>query len=211
MSSPETVDPSNPEPSPDATVRLPVGAPVDPYSTQRLDLSKQLAAASTQKLPLGAPEPASNETQKLVISRPDEPPIRRQKVDPPVETEGQTQNGPLQPEAGRPFGWKLPAALGLLLVVGVATILVFSKRTTPPRSQPAAAVAATESVPPSVQLYLEQAKAGDTHAMRTLGAYYYNGLNVPQDREKGLYWYRKAAEKGSDAARAELNQIEGGH
>jgi TPR repeat protein len=46
--------------------------------------------------------------------------------------------------------------------------------------------------------------------MRMLGVYYYNGLNVPQDREKGIYWYRKAAEKGSDAARAELNQIEGG-
>jgi hypothetical protein len=210
MSRPETDDPSNPEPAPDATVRLPVGAPVDPHSTQRLDLPKQLAAASTQKWPLGGPEPASNETQKLVISRPDEPPIRRQKVDPPVETEGQTQNGLLQPEVGRSFGWKLPAALGLLLVVGVATFLVFSKRTPPPRFQPTAAVVTIESVPASVQLYLEQAKSGDTHAMRMLGAYYYNGLNVPRDREKGLYWYRKAAEKGSDAARAELNQIEGG-
>ena len=35
-------------------------------------------------------------------------------------------------------------------------------------------------------------------------------LNVPKDREKGLYYYRMAAEKGSDAARAELSQIEGG-
>jgi TPR repeat protein len=39
---------------------------------------------------------------------------------------------------------------------------------------------------------------------------YYNGLNIPQDREKGLYWLRKAAEKGSVGARAELSQIEGG-
>jgi len=46
--------------------------------------------------------------------------------------------------------------------------------------------------------------------MRMLGVMYYYGLNVPQDREKGLQWYRKAAEKGSDAARLELAKIEGG-
>ena len=45
--------------------------------------------------------------------------------------------------------------------------------------------------------------------MRMLGVMYYYGLNVPQDREKGLYWYRKAVEKGSDAARSELSKIEG--
>jgi hypothetical protein len=57
-------------------------------------------------------------------------------------------------------------------------------------------------------VYLEQAKAGDAHAMRMLGVMYYYGLNVPQDREKGLYWYRKAAERGSDAARIELEKLE---
>jgi TPR repeat protein len=36
--------------------------------------------------------------------------------------------------------------------------------------------------------------------MRMLGVMYYYGLNVPQDREKGLYWYRQAAAKGSDVA-----------
>ena len=46
------------------------------------------------------------------------------------------------------------------------------------------------------------------NAMRTLGVMYYNGLNVPQDREKGLYWYRRAAEKGSATAKAELAQLE---
>ena len=61
-----------------------------------------------------------------------------------------------------------------------------------------------------VQAYLDQAKAGDTHAMRMLGAMYTYGLNVPQDRENGLYWYRKAAERGSDAARIELGKLEAG-
>ena len=209
MSHPE-IDPSQPEPSPDATQRLPVGPPADPYSTQRLDLSKHLGADSTVKLPLGVPEPSLAATQKLVVSRPDDPPLRKQKVDLPAEAEGQTQTGPLQPGAARPFPWKLPTAVGLLVVLGGIAYLAFPKRSQP-QPLPAARVATpTESVPPSVQTYLDQANAGDTHAMRMLGVYYYNGLNVPQDREKGIYWYRKAAEKGSDAARAELNQIEGG-
>jgi TPR repeat protein len=46
--------------------------------------------------------------------------------------------------------------------------------------------------------------------MHMLAVMYYNGLNLPKDREKGLYWYRKAAAQGSDAARAELSAIEGG-
>jgi len=223
MSHPEIVDPPNPEPAPDATVRLSVGEPANPYSTQQLDLSKQLAADSTQKvdrsvnlkadstlkLPLGAPVPATEQTQKLVIPRFDEPPIRRQKVDLPAEAEGQTQPVLLYPETRKPFGWKLPAALGLLVVMGVVAYLLFFKQA-PARPLPVAAVATVETVPPSVQIYLDQAKAGDTHAMRMLGAMYLQGLNVPKDREKGLYWYRMAAEKGSDAARSELNQIEGG-
>jgi TPR repeat protein len=47
--------------------------------------------------------------------------------------------------------------------------------------------------------------------MYMLGVMFDQGLNVPQDREKGLYWKRKAAENGSEAARSELSKIEGGH
>jgi len=66
------------------------------------------------------------------------------------------------------------------------------------------------SLPPAVQATLERAEAGDVHAMRELGACYYNGLMVPRDREKGLFWYRKAAAAGSEAARSELGTLEGG-
>jgi hypothetical protein len=209
MHKPDPVDPTNPESSPDATVRLSMVAPADPYSTQKLDLTKHLADASTLDLPLVVTTVASDQTQKLVLPRMDEPPIRVQRVDQPAEVDGQTQKRPLRPGAARSNGWKLPLSLGLLVVIGVAAYLVFARGSTPQPLLPAAVVT-PESVPPAVQVYLEQAKAGDVHAMRTLGAYYYNGLNVPRDREKGLSWYRKAAENGSDAARSELSQIEGG-
>jgi hypothetical protein len=75
---------------------------------------------------------------------------------------------------------------------------------------PVAPVIAAGSLPAGAQAYLEQARKGDANAMRMLGVMYYHGLNVPQDREKGLYWYRQAAAKGSEAARSELNKIEGG-
>jgi hypothetical protein len=209
MSDPKPVDPAKPEPAPDDTVRLSI-APADPLATQRLNIAEHLKADSTLKVPLEILAPSTEQTQKLALPRRDDPPIRVQRTDAPVEAEGQTmQRPPLEVKATTaPFGWKLPILLGGVVALGVAGYLVFSKG---PQSIPSPQVTSASEAPPppGVQVYLEQAKAGDVHAMRMLGAYYYNGLNVPQDREKGLYWYRKAAEKGSDAAKAELKQIEG--
>jgi TPR repeat protein len=171
---------------PDATPRLPTGAPVDPGSTQ-----------------------------KLTRSRADDPPILLLKVDQPAGATGRTQDAPRAMEGPRPFGWKLPLGIGALVLVGTAAYFVLSGRTALPHPASRGAEPVTrapdpaEVVPPAARDYLEQARAGDVYAMRILGAYYYYGLNVPQDREKGLYWYRKAAEKGSDAARLELSKIEG--
>lgn len=213
MPEPESVDPAEPASSPDATVRLPAGSPADPYATQRLNLAKDLGIDTTQKLPLGLPLTRPDQPQKAERPRMDEPPLRVQRVDQPAGAEGQTQD-PFRPARPKPFDWRWPLGLGALVVLVAAGILLLSRGPVPPSERPVAGMPGTpgaaESVPPGVQIYLDQAKAGDTHAMRMLGVYYYNGLNVPQDREKGLYWYRKAAEKGSDAARAELNQIEGG-
>jgi len=214
MRDPESTDPALPTPSPDDTVRLSTGTPADPYATQRLNLSKDLGIDATHKLPVVA----SDQTLKLTRPRMDEPPLRLQRVDQPAGAEGQTQNLPLHPTAPKPFDWRWPLGLGALVVVVAATFLVFSKGPVPPSTrlsaEPGVGIpepnGASGSLPPDVQAYLERAKAGDTHAMRMLGAMYLQGLNVPRDREKGLYWYRKAAEMGSDAARSELNQIEGG-
>jgi Sel1 repeat len=203
--------PEIPEPEPNATLRLPAGEPVNPYSTLPLDLSKHLDAGRTLKLPLGAPEPAPDSTQRLLLTRPDEAPLRVQKEDQPVETAGRTQKLPVRPAAPRPLGWKVP--LGLVLLAGLAGggvyVAFFRVRPAPPAPPPASAPRA-EAIPPAALATLEQAEAGDVRAMHLLGLMYYNGLNVPQDREKGLHWLRKAAAQGSAGARAELSQIEGG-
>jgi len=218
MRDPESTDPALPTPSPDDTVRLSAGTPADPYATQRLNLSKDLGIDATHKLPVGNPVAASDQTLKLTRPRMDEPPLRLQRVDQPAGAEGQTQNLPLHPTAPKPFDWRWPPGPGAVVGVGGGAFLVFSKGPVPPSTRLSAGpgvgnpepIGASGSLPPDVQAYLEQAKAGDTHAMRMLGAMHLQGLNVPKDREKGLYWYRKAAEMGSDAARSELNQIEGG-
>jgi hypothetical protein len=152
-----------------------------------------------------------DQTQKLVIPRLDAPPIRRLPVDPPAEAAGQILNAPPPPQETRSIGWKWPAAIGLLVVLGAGAFLVLSRGIgASPTAYAVTAGPASAAVPKDVQILIDQAKAGDTRAMRMLGAYYLHGLNVPKDHEKGLYYYRMAAEKGSDAAKAELSQIEGG-
>jgi TPR repeat protein len=214
MSDPEKADPSNLEPSPDATLRLRTGLPEDPGQTQRLELPKHLTAHETQKLPLPELPGDPRQTQKLPMSPGGDPPIRLQKVDQPAGAEGQTLKLVLRPQAPRRSRWLLPVGLAGLLVLAAAAYGLRSRQPSPQTpGEPGVGMTqggGTEPVPPAAQVYLEQAQAGDAHAMRMLGAMYYYGLNVPQDRDKGLYWYRKAAEKGSDAARAELSKLEGG-
>jgi hypothetical protein len=71
----------------------------------------------------------------------------------------------------------------------------------PPQGSPEAFQAALKP-------YLDAAQAGDTSAMRMLGAMYYHGLDLPRNREEGLKWYRKAAGSGSKVAQEELRQLE---
>lgn len=205
----EPPEPNHPEPSPDATVRLPTGTPsLDPRATQKLPLTALPDAGGTVKIPRadldlgGAPEA----TQKLILPTADEQPIRAQKIALPAGAAGHTESSPAFPEP-RSGGWKLPLALGALALLGAVTYFLFSRGTAAPPPAPSAPAVA-EATPPGAQAYLEQAKAGDAHAMRMLGVMYYYGLNVPQDREKGLSWYRQAAERGSEAARAELAKLE---
>jgi hypothetical protein len=205
-------------PPPEPTVRLGAGTPGDPRSTQQLDISniisQHLDAGSTRHQAHPEPASSSEDTHKMPRPKLDDPPIRVQKVDQPAEAAGQTQRLPLRAEALRRFGWKLPLALGVGVVLLATAVLVVSRGRAPQTPVVPASVAspiAAESVAAGAQAYFEQAKKGDANAMRMLGVMYYYGLNVPQDREKGLYWYRQAAAKGSEAARSELNKIEGGH
>ena len=74
---------------------------------------------------------------------------------------------------------------------------------------PPGAPASNEAVPPELRAYMEQARGGDAKAMHMMALMYWNGLNVRQDRPKGLDWYRKAAAAGDQAAQKELHVIEG--
>lgn len=150
-------------------------------------------------------EDTPDRTQRLVLPVTGEPPIRTQKLSLPAGTAGQTQMPPLPVKPSRPGRWKLTLAFGGAILLGGGAYLLFTRGPAARPSVPPAS--APEAVAPGAQTYLEQAKAGDAHAMRMLGVMYYYGLNVPQDREKGLYWYRKAAEHGSDAARSELEKL----
>lgn len=146
-------------------------------------------------------QPAPDDTLRLQAGEPTDPgrPLR---MEPPVLQPPE----PPRPPASRPgrqwVAWGV-VALGAL---GGALYLFLPRSAAP--APPARGPAAQEPVPPGVQVYLDQARAGDAHAMRMLGVMYYYGLNVPQDREKGLAWYRKAADKGSDAAREELAKLQ---
>jgi Sel1 repeat len=67
----------------------------------------------------------------------------------------------------------------------------------------------SEVVAPELRAYMDQAKGGDAKAMHLIALMYWNGLNVRQDRVKGLDWYQKAATAGDKAAQKELKVIKG--
>lgn len=207
MSDSETTRPAKPEPSPDATVRLAARVFDDPHQTQPLNRDKYVNADGTLKLSVADLAHTYDPTQEKALKL-YEPPVQ-QRV---PESAGETQKLAVRPEPRKPMAWKLPLALalGALVVLGAAAYLIFGKGPAPLPPPFLAEAAPAESVPQAAKVYLEQAKAGDARAMRMLGVMYYNGLDVPRDREKGIYWYRMAADKGSDAARKELSQLEGG-
>ena len=94
---------------------------------------------------------------------------------------------------------------GVLLVLGAATWFLWPKNESQAMesSEEPAKVStqtAPEAVPPELRTYMDQAKAGNAWAMNMIAVMYWNGLNVSQDRVKGMEWYRKAAAAGSTAA-----------
>ena len=151
-------------------------------------------------------EGSLDQTQKLVLPLTFDAPQRTQKISLPAGTAGQTQTPRPAIGPSRSWGWELVLALGGVVALAGAVFLLSSPG---PAVRPPKVQAAPEAeIPGAVRAYLDQAKAGDANAMRMLGAMYYYGLNVPPDREKGLTWYRKAAEAGSDVAQAELSRLE---
>jgi len=124
-----------------------------------------------------------------------EPEIQLQVQEPAPEPPGRPR---------RRTGWYWAGGLAAVLIIaGVAAS--FLRNAPAPAAGPAEA--AEKAMPPSLRPYYEKAKTGDVNAMRMLGTLYYNGLNVPQDTQEGIRWYRKAAKAGSVAARKDLEQL----
>ena len=161
--------------------------------------------------PLETPHPGPDEgpdrTQKLTLPLGDDSPLKTQRIPPPTgAAEAPVGRSQVPPSRSATGGWKVPLLLGGAALLGGVAYLVFGRGAAGAPAAPQAT--APETVHPGAQAYLDQARAGDAHAMRMLGVMYYYGLNVPQDREKGLHWYREAAGRGSEAARAELEKLE---
>jgi len=161
------------------------------------------------------PAPSPDATQKLRVGESQDPrsTVKLDLQPPVMESPGRsTPESSIQREKAhsRGLAWKVPAAVVLVAAAGVGAYLAFFRNAPPAPGPATSAPSASENLPLGVQAYIDQAKTGDAHAMRMLGVMYYYGLNVPQDREKGLYWYKQAAEKGSDAAREELSKLQGG-
>lgn len=57
------------------------------------------------------------------------------------------------------------------------------------------------------ELFVRANEEEDIQAQFSLGARYEDGLGVPQDFEKAVYWYEKAAEQGHDLAQHSLGSI----
>jgi hypothetical protein len=191
----------HPETAPDATRHLAIMPSQEDFGTQRLDVNQCL------ELGKEASAEEAGGTQRLDLSTPGMPSASDQRPVPPAVIPAPTLR--LEPTPPSSMGWKLPVAMALLAVAGLVGYRMFSARAVTPPALPPSETPAVEAIPPGAKAYFDQAKAGDANAMRMLGVMYYYGLNVPQDREKGLYWYRQAADKGSETARAELNKLEG--
>ena len=115
-----------------------------------------------------------------------------------------------EPKPGKAKAIALWIAAALLIAGGLiqlTKLFLGSDATTVP---PAAATeAVADTVPASLQAYVDAAKQGDPKAMRMLGASYTYGLGVRVNKAEGAAWYRKAADAGDKTAAQEL-QATGG-
>ena len=125
---------------------------------------------------------------------------------PPVEALKTPTPGPApRPVPPRAKGIAAWVASVALLAAGMTWWFLGSGRSTPKSIQVPEPVA--DSVPPSLQPYLDAAKNGDPKAMRMLGASYTYGLGVRINKTEGAAWYRKAAEAGDATAAQELKAL----
>ena len=211
--------------TPSSTPRA-IPKPSEPKAAQPMPRSAQPMAARPGSEPLKAKVPET----KPVVTPPSVPGYPdRQVPAPPAEHKFQTKPiaSPVKPlgpapvpmtqqaiPAGNTSKVWIPVAIGiLLLVIGGIYFAFFRtslKGTLPLVTLPVQTAEPSLPVPAGMQGTLAQAKAGDSKAMHMLGVSFYYGLNVPQNKDEGLRWMRKAAEAGNEKAKSDLRQMEAG-
>lgn len=206
--------PPPPEEAVDQTVRLKAGEPTPPEAHQTIIMN---SPASTHPFPQVAPPPSAP-TPDLPTLFPD--PTRTVTMDhlPEVPVVAPYEE-PLPPKRSGLLMGLLAGAVVIIIIAVVVGILGyragwFGERSAPPsyaddERNKAAGELPKPVVNPAIQPYLQRAEAGDATAMQMLGHFYYYGMLVPQNREEGLRWYRKAAAAGSVSAQKELANLEG--
>jgi len=189
-------------------------APSDPHATETLQtpLPGALDPSEIPQIPLDSePEDA---TQALPVQEPG----RTAEIAPALLPDAQPAAAfsPRPPAVLLPgASWKPWIALALCLLAAGGGAAYWYLRPEPDDGViddvllPLPPTPTPESVPPELRSYMDQAKGGDARAMHMIALMYWNGLNVRQDRVKGLDWYRKSAAAGDKAAQKELDVIEG--
>nr|WP_320134027.1 hypothetical protein [uncultured Holophaga sp.] len=162
-------------------------------------------AASTQDIPSLFPDPTETLTLQGLPEVPEALP--EEPATPPP--------APLPPPVPRRSGMGRGILIGIvivLVILGIGGFVAYRMGafgTRPEARDEALGTAEKPVVNATVQPYLQRAEAGDTTAMEMLGHFYYYGLNVPQNREEGLRWFRMAASAGSPSAQKTLEALEG--
>ena len=57
------------------------------------------------------------------------------------------------------------------------------------------------------RLFLAAAKGGDPGCQTNLGTFYTSGIGVKPNRDRGLYWYRRAYRQGCGGAAANIGDV----
>lgn len=161
------------------------------------------------------PVPADLVPTRVVPEIPEPPETRSPQLPGGDATQAMPAKDPVPaPSRTSGRGWVLWLVLGLvgLGAAGAAAYGFLLRRTAPlaEQAESSANASTPEAIAPELRPYMDQAKAGDAKAMHMIALMYWNGLNVRQDRAKGLEWYRKAATAGSTAAQQFLkdNQLQ---
>ncbi|HNX94317.1 MAG TPA: hypothetical protein PKL14_04080 [Holophaga sp.] len=236
--SPVGTEGTHPEPAfaasdePDQTARIALPRNESPQETSGDPIVEAaLSIASTD--PDSAPEIASPIKPLSAASTQPIPILGSTLEKPPLEAQP-TASESAHPKGLPAWAWAIGGA-GIAVALSVAVWFIWGPGLAPFRSSEEGSSAAAEAerqptaslqespaapppqtdspvtsaeVPAELRAYFDKATQGDAKAMHMLAVMYYNGLNVRQNREEGLKWYRKAAEAGSQAAQKELKQIE---